>query len=59
VGLDVSVNVSTSADPPPVGEMPGCGLRLGQFFLRVAGPPCSSMCEPFINAAAFCNPVLQ
>jgi hypothetical protein len=60
VGLNVSINVSMSADPPPPGEMPdGCPLRLGQYFLQVAGPPCSTMCEPFINASAFCNPVLQ
>ena len=60
VGFDVSINVSTSADPPPPGEVPGCGLRLGQYFMRVAEAPCgANACEPYINAAAFCNPVLQ
>jgi hypothetical protein len=59
VGLDVSINVSTSADPPPASETAECGLRLGQFFLRVAGPPCGPSCLPFSNAAAFCNPVLR
>jgi len=59
VGLNVSLNVSTSANPPPAGETPACGLRLGQYFLHIAGPPCTTSCLPFATAAAFCNPVLQ
>jgi hypothetical protein len=59
VGLDVSINVSTSADPPPNGEMAECGLRLGQFFLRIAETPCGNSCLPFTNASAFCNPMLR
>jgi hypothetical protein len=59
VGLDVSVNVSTSADPPPAGETPECGLRLGQYFLNILPMPCTGSCLPFLNAGAFCNPVLR
>lgn len=59
VGLDLSVSVSTSADPPPSGETPGCGLRLGQYFMRLAPPPCTTACTPFETTAAFCAPSLQ
>lgn len=59
VGLDIAINVSVSSDPPPSGETPGCGLRLGQYFLRVDPAPCTTNCFPFSTSAAFCAPVLR
>jgi len=59
VGLDVAINVSVSSDPPPSGETPECGLRLGQYFLRVDPAPCTTNCFPFATSAAFCAPALR
>lgn len=50
VGLDLSVNVSTT-DGSPHGS---CGVRLGQFFLRVTGEPDECEGASFCDVRAFC-----
>jgi hypothetical protein len=60
VGTDLSINVSVSAEPPPVGETANVGRRLGQYFMNVPDPDCAdSSCLPFGNVTGFCSPVLE
>ena len=53
VGIDVSINVSTPDGSAPPG---GCGVREGQFFLRIGSEPVGL---PFEDARGFCNATLR
>jgi hypothetical protein len=60
IGFNVSINVSSTAEPAPAGESNDCGRRMGQYFLHIGSPPCSgAQCYPFLNVEAFCAPVLR
>jgi hypothetical protein len=55
VGIDIAINVSVADESQKVG----CGYFLGQYYLRVARPPCTiDECRPFADVAAFCTPLL-
>ena len=58
IGFDIGINVSVSRYPAPAGQQIDCGRRLGQYFLRIAPAPCGQSCLPYLNANAFCKPML-
>ncbi len=60
VGVDLSIDVSTPTEGSGDNLQGVCTVpnRLGQFFLRVDPAIPGWMNAPYVNTAAFCNPIL-
>lgn len=54
VGIDIAIDVSGAPENPNLS----CGLRLGQYFLRLNDTGNSCKGEPWCDARAFCTPEL-
>ena len=58
IGLDLSINVSTTDGSPGTGTS-SCGTRIGQYFLHVVPPMGMLAGQPFRDTRAFCTPTLR